>query len=633
MHKKQRLVVCLDGTWNKRDDSTNILHHFGLALKGESSAAPGVTQVKYYDEGVGTGVIDGITGGGFGFGLEENVRQAYDWLVEKYHDNNDPRQADEIYIFGFSRGAYTARSLVGFISTCGLIRRGAPLSVNELWEAYCLLGREREHRTGFWDRIFGKAPTGIRKITDLVCDPWNINRFETQRAQKSGETGESDPKRVPGQLVDDLNVAESLLVRWSRRVRITYLGIYDTVGAMGIDALAIPGVKSKLAMHHNMRATTLVQNCRHALAIDEHRSSFSHTPLLKYTGHGFHDDDRQSNSLEESENVGASLRSRAETYWRRKGAMWRRKIEQRWFVGAHSNIGGGYPDNVLAQRPFQWLLQEAGKVGLESETVSDVPPATFPLPQDSYAEFAKPFWTQIIRGKRYYRPIAPPPELRANTTTVKESEPVRAGFSIESIHETIDESVFDVFEANPHYRPPNLAEYAARRKAEAPRLTDKQWQAIVTQKPKHEWMGATLGAHLILVLWATGASLGLWALNDLFAMRVNSPNPIPLAVLCSAAFLFALVDWGESRANFALAVSGASARWRAFLDSIYWMRTLGFVLFAFGAIATVCVLWRLGWHAQSPGEAWERMMTGILAPFWPVPGCAGAGKTLANLLV
>jgi len=633
MNKKQRLVVCLDGTWNNRDDSTNILHHFGLASEGESSTANGVTQVKYYDEGVGTGVIDGITGGGFGFGLEENVREGYDWLVEKYHDNDDPEQADEIYIFGFSRGAYTARSLVGFISTCGLIRRGSPLSVNELWEAYCLLGREREHRNGVWDRVFGKSPAGIRKITDLVCDPWNIKRFEEQRTQKQGESSGSDSKRMPGQLVDNLSAAESLLVRWSRRVRITYLGVYDTVGAMGIDALAIPGVKSKLAMHHNMRATTLVQNCRHALAIDEHRSSFSLTPLLQYIGHGFHDDDQQSNSLEEGENVGASMLSKAETYWTKKEAVWRDRIEQRWFAGAHSNIGGGYPDNVLAQRPFKWLLEEAAKAGLESESFSSLGPATFPLPQDSYAQFAKPFWTQIIRGKRFYRPIAPPPEIRANTAKAKKNEAVYAGFHIESINETIDGSVFDVFEANAHYRPPNLFEYAARRRAESPCLSEEEWQAIAAQKPKHEWIGATMGAHLILVLWATCASLGLWTLNELFAMRVDSPRPIPPAVLCAAAFLFALMDWGESRANFALAVSGASARWRAFLDSIYWTRTLGFILFAFGAIATVCALWRLGWHAQSPGEAWNQIIiTKLLVPFWPVPACAAAGIVLANLL-
>ncbi|HEX3818179.1 MAG TPA: DUF2235 domain-containing protein, partial [Chthoniobacterales bacterium] len=64
---RQRLVVCLDGTWNNRDDSTNVFHHFSLALRDAASAnGDGFVQTKYYHEGVGTGVLDHITGGGFG---------------------------------------------------------------------------------------------------------------------------------------------------------------------------------------------------------------------------------------------------------------------------------------------------------------------------------------------------------------------------------------------------------------------------------------------------------------------------------------------------------------------------------------------------------------------------------------
>src|SRR5436190_2117127 len=100
--KQHRLVVCLDGTWNNRDDTTNVVHHFAFALDGDRPSNNSVvTQMKYYHEGVGIGVLDGITGGAFGFGLEKNVREAYDWLVEQYHDADDQVAADEIYIFGF----------------------------------------------------------------------------------------------------------------------------------------------------------------------------------------------------------------------------------------------------------------------------------------------------------------------------------------------------------------------------------------------------------------------------------------------------------------------------------------------------------------------------------------------------
>ena len=101
MRKRHRLIVCLDGTWNKRDDTTNVFHHQTLTQEG--SCPDGWEQRCYYDEGVGTGVLDGLSGGAFGIGLEQNVREAYNWLVEHFHDG------DEVYIFGFSRGAFTAR--------------------------------------------------------------------------------------------------------------------------------------------------------------------------------------------------------------------------------------------------------------------------------------------------------------------------------------------------------------------------------------------------------------------------------------------------------------------------------------------------------------------------------------------
>src|SRR5262249_9541832 len=156
-----------------------------------------ITQHAFYHEGVGTGPLDRITGGGFGFGLEANVRAAYDWLVPQYHDG------DEGYVFGFSRGASTARSLGRFIATCRPLRRSAPLTVSELWENYCLLGRAREQRQGVWDTVFPEAPT-FRKITDLVWDPWLVD----DRAQPSS----LQDSAVPGQRAQPRNETERLLI-------------------------------------------------------------------------------------------------------------------------------------------------------------------------------------------------------------------------------------------------------------------------------------------------------------------------------------------------------------------------------------------------------------------------------------
>jgi len=619
MSIKQRLVVCLDGTWNNSDDSTNVVQHFALAVEGLPPDGDGtITQTKHYIEGVGTGVLDSITGGGFGFGLEQNVRKAYDWLVGNYHDDS-PAGADEIYVFGFSRGAYTARSLVGFIGTCGLLRRGAPLSVNQLWKDYCILGRERENRTSVWDRVFEESPAAIRRINDLICDPWNIRRYEEHRAlAMDASGGERNGDRVPGQLIDDLSTTERLLVRWSRRVRITYLGIYDTVGALGIDALAIPGLKSRLAMHHNMRASTLVQHCRHALALDEHRSSFSHTPLVQYLWHGNTDDDRQSTTLkaiEESDDDAAK-------YWRRQTAMWERKIEQRWFVGAHSNVGGGYPDNELAQRPLQWLLEGGDRAGLACEPFTYLAPPKPPVPVDSYAAFAKPLWTYVIRGKRFYRTIDPDPEIRASRP--KPGEARRAGFSLRSINEQIDDTVFERVRRVAEYRPPNLVEYARRRRETAASdALRAELDDLSRTPPRHMWLGATVLPYTVLVLWASCAALGVLAMAQFFVPQPGLVAWEMGAMAAVLALVFSLVDYCESRTNFALALGPANPRLRALLDSVYWMRTIGVLLFVVGAGSAIATLWAIGWNAS--GASLEQPW-----PWIPAPILAGAGALTAT---
>ena len=161
---------------------------------------------------------------------------------------------------------------------------------------------------------------------------------------------------LPGQRTSQLNPTEELLVRWSRRVKITYLGVYDTVGAVGWDALAIPGIRSRMALHHNMRPTTLIQRCRHALAIDEHRSSFRHTPFVAYISGETAESELQAHRWSDDGTGATPMASLS--------AAWTKRIEQRWFVGAHSNVGGGYDSNPLAQLPLTWLLEGARNSGL-----------------------------------------------------------------------------------------------------------------------------------------------------------------------------------------------------------------------------------------------------------------------------
>ena len=233
---KQRLALFLDGTWNTEDDSTNITHAYNFIKDGE--AGDGFIQKRYYDRGVGTGILDKVRGGGFGMGLDVNVREAYNWLVDHYKDGDyyGDGKGDEIYIFGFSRGAYTARSLVSFIASCGLIKRGAPLPIYQLWNGYTFISENRgiDAYGTWWQKVLSKNDELFRRLPSIQMEKRYI--FS--------------------------NHAERLLIQWSRQIKITFLGVYDTVGALGLDALGIPGIGTGLSKKHNQYPSRIIENCR-----------------------------------------------------------------------------------------------------------------------------------------------------------------------------------------------------------------------------------------------------------------------------------------------------------------------------------------------------------------------------------
>jgi len=103
----KRLALFFDGTWNEPADHTNVRR---LRLMLADRGTDGVLQESFYDEGVGTRWYDRLSGGAFGAGLSDNVRSGYRWLIERYD------RGDEIFVFGFSRGAFTARSLAGLVA-------------------------------------------------------------------------------------------------------------------------------------------------------------------------------------------------------------------------------------------------------------------------------------------------------------------------------------------------------------------------------------------------------------------------------------------------------------------------------------------------------------------------------------
>jgi len=129
----KRIITCSDGTWNKPNEvvagvisPTNVWKLYDLIVPIDMH---GVAQIPFYDKGVGTEWHDHLTGGLFGMGINQNIIQAYQFIADHYE------QGDEIYLFGFSRGAFTARSIAGFIRNSGLLRKEY---IDRLEEAFLL---------------------------------------------------------------------------------------------------------------------------------------------------------------------------------------------------------------------------------------------------------------------------------------------------------------------------------------------------------------------------------------------------------------------------------------------------------------------------------------------------------------
>lgn len=225
----KNIVLCFDGTWNTADAEfpTNVVKTAQLVLPDDSS---GADQVVFYDAGVGSmqvafgSSINNFLGGAFGVGLMENIEDAYRFLAFNY------TPGDKIFIFGFSRGAYSARSFCGLIRTCGVLHKQ---HIGKVREA-ALLYKNR-------DRTAGPDAAPCVKFRN----DYSMAAFTGQAADKSPLT-------------------------------VQYMGLWDTVGSLGIPS-AIPFASrfNKKYAFHDVTLSRMVSSARHALAIDERRRTFA----------------------------------------------------------------------------------------------------------------------------------------------------------------------------------------------------------------------------------------------------------------------------------------------------------------------------------------------------------------------
>lgn len=313
-HARKRLVLCCDGTWMDSDDGfqrptlipyvptgslqvpSNVTR-IARALK--RTGLDGIPQIIYYHSGVGTGstFLDAITGGLMGTGISENIREVYSFIAANY------TPGDEIVLIGFSRGAFTARSVAGIISDIGLLTREG---MNDF---YPIFKDQENFKNNRYHDIFPTIPFSNKPRGEDAQAEYK------RRLEKEGLTRVYDPD--------------------GRKIRIQSVAVWDTVGSLGIPQIAI---LAKLGLPHSTKEykfydTNLTDNILHAfqaLALDEHRAPFN-------------------------------------------AAVWERKdhkdlvttdLRQCWFPGAHSNVGGGYDDQEIANISLAWMMDQLASIGI-----------------------------------------------------------------------------------------------------------------------------------------------------------------------------------------------------------------------------------------------------------------------------
>jgi uncharacterized protein (DUF2235 family) len=330
----RKLIVMFDGTWNNEKTRTNVVRmREAIASSGKDDPE----QPCFYDPGVGTHWYDRITGGAFGRGLSDNIQEGYQWLAQKY------QAQDEIYVFGFSRGAYAARSLVGLIRKCGILNSADSQRVERAYDLY--------------------------RDKDVAPD---------------------DAKAVDFRTIE------------SREVRVKFIGVWDTVGALGIPASHVPFGRGHYQWH-DTDLSKIVDYAYHAVATDENREDYAVTVWTKI----------------KPENIA---------------------VEQKWFVGAHANVGGGYdkdPADTLPNFPLRWIQDKAEATGLKLRTREE-PGARDSLADinDSFKEFM--YGAYGVIKKRFWREFG------------------------KGCNESVHESVWRRWKERPEYRPDSLRQHPDR---------------------------------------------------------------------------------------------------------------------------------------------------------------------------
>jgi len=335
-NQPKHIVLCSDGTGNRggKGNGTNVwrLYQF-VDIHGHHFDASKPEQVTCYDDGVGTEDFKllKLLGGAFGWGLSRNIRELYEYVVTHY------RPGDHLYLFGFSRGAFTVRSLAGMILTVGIVRQEQAGS-NQL-KTTAEIGRDVKRAFRAYRANYRRRHGTIDRLLRFLIEVLRKSRRWSWVNQLAAAAARALAARREGRRHAATDIGEEFRRSYSHGdERIRFIGAWDTVDAVGVP---FDGLRWLLDVFmaisfHDQQVHARVDHACHALAIDDERHTF-HPVMWDERG-----------TVERSRTLGVSAP----------------RIEQVWFAGAHSNVGGGYPKQGMAMVTLHWMMQKAATAGL-----------------------------------------------------------------------------------------------------------------------------------------------------------------------------------------------------------------------------------------------------------------------------
>lgn len=338
----KNIIICSDGTGNRGGvgNATNVWRIFnGVDLNYANKK-----QITHYDDGVGTEDFKylKILGGAFGWGMTRNIIHAYKFLCRNYNPD------DDIYLFGFSRGAYTVRALSAFITYSGVIKDANRYSDAELENLISHLikiymARPKEDgfvRTAEYKNSLKQHAANRSRIDKLLNTPfsklsaehrhWLRDNYHPpeRRSHLDVEGYNKEHHKFRAKMSENLTSSLSKFNKNNATLsvellesKIKYIGVWDTVSAVGLPFdIGLKWLLEKSFFKFNFRDNRLssqVEFASHAVSIDDQRKTFH-----------------------------------PEIWQERDG------IAQVFFSGVHSNVGGGYPKQGMSYVTLKWMLSE-----------------------------------------------------------------------------------------------------------------------------------------------------------------------------------------------------------------------------------------------------------------------------------